>query len=520
MSSPALVETDMAARSAAVPTLSTAGLTRRYGQHAALDGVSLDFLPGEVHVLFGENGAGKSTLISMIAGANTPSEGRILMAGQEVAFNSVAAARAHGVRAVFQEFSLIPWMTVAENITLGEEPLAGPTLLQKTAGFLSKSGTLAEARRLIDDLGFELDPRATVASLTRGKQQMVEICKAMRLRPRLLILDEPTASLSEHDAQALFRLIRRLQQQGTAIIYVTHRMHEIPLIGNRLSVLRDGRFIATVPADTPEDRLIELMTGRNTEKVYPQPRQDLGAVRLELRGVALDHKPGVPAISNVNLGIRAGEIVGIAGLVGCGKSNLAQSCFGLRRIVAGEILVDGAPFVPSHPADAIARGLWYLPSDRKNDGLALDLTAHENMILSGLRFGAASGSILNPRREARHLAQVARMVEFNGDRLAEPVARFSGGNQQKVLLAKSLVQDVNVYVFDEPTVGVDINACLSIYRCLADLSAQGAAILLVSSNLPELMGLTHRMLVMSGGAIVAEFDRADYDEHRILEQFF
>lgn len=520
MMSHAVARTQQAAPSAAVPTLSTVGLTKRYGQHAALDSVSLDFLPGEVHVLFGENGAGKSTLISMIAGANTPTEGRVLMDGREVALGSVSAARAHGVRAVFQEFSLIPWMTVAENITLGEEPLAGPAPLQRVVGFLSKSGATAEARRLIDDLGFELDPRATVASLTRGKQQMVEICKAMRVRPRVLILDEPTASLSEHDARALFRLIRRLQDQGTAIIYVTHRMHEIPLIGNRLSVLRDGRFIATVPADTHEDRLIELMTGRNMEKVYPRPRADLGDVRLELRGVSLDHKPGVPDIEGIDLAVRAGEIVGIAGLVGCGKSNLAQACFGLRRIVSGEVLVDGVPLVPRHPAEAIGRGLWYLPSDRKNDGLALELTAHENMILSGLRFGASRGEMLKPRREARQLSQVSRMVEFDGRRLGEPVARFSGGNQQKILLAKSLVQDVKVYVFDEPTVGVDIGACLAIYRCLADLSARGAAILLVSSNLPELMGLTHRMLVMSGGDIVAEFDRADYDEHRILEQFF
>lgn len=500
--------------------LSTVSLTKRYGTHAALDTVSLSFLPGEVHVLFGENGAGKSTLISMISGANTPSSGQIYMAGEAVVFNSVAAARARGVRAVFQEFSLIPWLSVAENIFLGEEPQAGPLLLRRTVGLLSKSKAVAEAQQLIDDLGFELDVREKVSSLTRGKQQMVEICKAVRLRPRLLILDEPTASLSEHDAQALFTVVRRLQKQGTAIVYVTHRMHEIPLIGNRLSVLRDGKFIATVPADTPEERLIELMTGRSMQKVYPQPRKEFGDVRLSLEDVSLDHRPGVPDIRGINLSVRAGEIVGIAGLVGCGKSNLAQACFGLRRIVSGKLSLNGQSFVPRHPGDAIKRGLWYLPSDRKNTGLALGLSAHENIILSGLTFGPCKGEILTPSREAKQLIEISQRVGFNSARLKEAVSRLSGGNQQKALLAKSLVQDIDVYVLDEPTVGVDIGACLAIYECLAELSAKGAAILIVSSNLPELMGLTHRMLVMSGGNVVAEFAREDYQEHRILEQFF
>lgn len=502
-----------------VPTIETVGLTRLYGQNAALDHVSLRFMPGEVHVLFGENGAGKSTLISMISGANAPSSGQILLKGQPVRFDSVRMARANGVRAVFQEFSLVPDLTVAQNITLGEEPALGPRAFG-LANVLAKSAARNEARRLIEELGFDLNPDAKVSTLTRGKQQMVEICKAMRVRPDLLILDEPTASLSEHDSQALFALIRRLTAAGTAIIYVTHRMHEIPLIGHRLSVLRDGQFVATVPADTPEDRLIELMTGRNMAKIYPQPRADLGEVKLRLDKVTLTPRQGVEPVRDVSLTVRAGEIVGIAGLVGCGKGNLAQACFGLHRVAEGTIEVSGRAIQPRHPSDAIKAGLWYSPADRKNDGLALDQSAHKNMILSGLSFGPSRGEFLRPRRDARRLAELVRMVEFDANRMGEPVSRFSGGNQQKILLAKALVQDVEVYVFDEPTVGVDIGACLSIYRCLATLSARGAAILLVSSNLPELMGLTHRMLVMSQGRLVAEFDRADYDEHKILEQFF
>ena len=498
---------------AAEPVLRARGLSRRYGQHLALDRVTLDLMPGEVHVLFGENGAGKSTLISMLAGSRQPSGGEIEIGRHRGSFASVAQARAHGVRAVFQEFSLVPSLTVAENITLGEEPTG-------RAGLLDKGTARTEAGTLIGRLGFALDPDARVASLPRGKQQMVEICKALRRRPRVLILDEPTASLSEHDAQSLFALVRRLKAEGTAIVYITHRMHEIPALGDRVTVLRDGQHVATVPAGTPEARLIELMTGRTLANIYPPPGAVQPRMRLAVEGLSLAPQPGSVTVREASLGVRAGEIVGIAGLVGCGKSELAQACFGLRRIAAGRILLDGRPASFGHPADAIAAGLWYSPSDRKHDGLALDLPAGDNMALSGLRFGPARGRWLRPRRERRQLDAIAGRVDFAAPRLREPVANFSGGNQQKVLLGKGLAQDIGVYVFDEPTVGVDVGARLSIYRCLAELSVAGAAILLVSSDLPELMGMTHRLLVMNEGRITASFDRADYDEHRILEQFF
>jgi ribose transport system ATP-binding protein len=497
----------------AEPVLRTFGLTRRYGQNVALADASLAFLGGEVHVLFGENGAGKSTLIGMIAGANQPTSGEIAIDGFRGCFQSVGEARRHGVRAVFQEFSLVPLLTVAENITLGEEPTG-------SLGLLSREQTREEARRLIRELGFDLDVDERVESLPRGRQQMVEICKALRRRPRLLILDEPTASLSEHDAQALFKLVRRLKEAGTAVIYITHRMHEIPVIGDRVSVLRDGRLVATVAAGTPENRLIELMTGRTLAKIYPAPTATLGPVRLSLRAVTLAAVEGACDLAGVDLEVRAGEIVGVAGLVGCGKSELGQACFGLRRVGTGEIRLDGKAVRFKHPADAIAAGLWYSPADRKSDGLALGRPARENMGLSGLRWGTAASRWLRPLREARELEDVSRRVEFPAPRLREDVANFSGGNQQKVLLAKCLVQEIGVYVFDEPTVGVDIGARLSIYQCLAEISAAGAAILLISSDLPELMGMTHRLVVMNSGRITGEFQRAEYDEQRILERFF
>lgn len=495
------------------PVLRVRGLSKRYGHHVALDNVTLELAAGEVHVLFGENGAGKSTLISMLAGAREPSAGEIEVGHHRGAFASVAEARAHGVRAVFQEFSLVPSLTVAENIMLGEE-------LVVVGGLLAKAKALDEARTLIHQLGFALDPEARVASLPRGKQQMVEICKALRRPPRVLILDEPTASLSEHDARALFTLVRRLKGEGTTVVYITHRMHEIPALGDRVTVLRDGQQVATVPASTSEARLIELMTGRTLANIYPAPGRVQERVRLAIEDLHLVPEPGAVTVRGASLTVRAGEIVGLAGLVGCGKSELAQACFGLKRASAGRILLDGTATRFRHPADAIAAGLWYSPSDRKHDGLALDLPAGDNMGLSGLHFGPVRGRWLRPRAERRHLGAIARRVDFAAPRLREPAANFSGGNQQKVLLGKGLAQDIGVFVFDEPTVGVDVGARLAIYRCLADLSAAGAAILLVSSDLPELLGMTHRLLVMNDGRIVGGFERADYDEHRILERFF
>lgn len=495
--------------SQAEPLMRVRGLSKRYGTHLALKGVDLDLMPGQVHILFGENGAGKSTLISMIAGANQPSDGWLEVAGHKGSFRSVAEARAHGVRAVFQEFSLIPHLTVADNITLGEEPVAA-------FGFLSHASAREQAVRLIADLGFDIDADAVVADLPRGKQQMVEICKAVRQSPRVLILDEPTASLSEHDTQALFALVARLKAQGTAIIYITHRMHEIPLIGDSLTVLRDGAQIATVSAQTPESDLIELMTGRTVSDIYPSPRGEPGQVLMSLRGLSTADG----AVIEASLDVRAGEILGVAGLVGCGKSELGQACFGLSPIAAGHLMVDGQLARFKHPADAIEAGVWYSPPDRKRDGLALMRPARENMTLSSLAFGKARGVWLRAKAEGELLSHLSSQVDFPQPRLGESVANFSGGNQQKALLAKGLAQDVKVYIFDEPTVGVDIGARQAIYKYLGELSAAGAAIVLISSDLPELLGMSHRLMVMRGGRLVSEFARADYDQHRILEQFF
>lgn len=493
----------------AAPVLSMRGLGKRYGTHWALRGVSLDLAPGEVHVLFGENGAGKSTLISMLSGAGQPTEGSLSIGGFQGSFGSVTEARGHGVRAVFQEFSLVPNLTVADNIVLGDEATG-------RCGLLDKASARREARQLIERLGFDLDVHAFVADLPRGKQQMVEICKAVRAVPKVLILDEPTASLSTHDCRALFALLNRIKAEGAAIVYITHRMEEIGELGDVITVLRDGEMIATVPASTEESRLIELMSGRKLSDLYPEPRTGLGGPRLQLEGLSTEDG----AVREVDLEVREGEILGIAGLVGCGKSELGQACFGLRRLGSGSIRLNGRRVDFKHPADAIAAGLWYSPADRKRDGLALIRPAFENMLVSALEFGKIRGCFVRPAKEAELARRQSSKVEFPVSRIRESVANFSGGNQQKAMLAKSLGQDIAVYVFDEPTVGVDVGARLSIYRYLNELAASGAAIVLVSSDLPELLGMANRIAVMRAGRIVAQFERGAFDQHKILEQFF
>lgn len=489
--------------------MSLRGLGKRYGTHWALKDISLEIRPGTVHVFFGENGAGKSTLISLLAGAGQPTAGRLSIGSHTGCFRSVNEARSHGVRAVFQEFSLVPNLTVADNIALGDEAMAW-------GGILGKAVMRREARALIERLGFDLDENALVGELSRGKQQMVEICKALRCVPKVLILDEPTASLSTHDTQALFALLAKLKAQGTAIIYITHRMEEIAELGDVVTVLRDGVWVDTVSASTNESRLIELMSGRTLADLYPAPRTELGAVRLEIRNLSTAGKE----LEDVSLEVRAGEIVGVGGLVGCGKSELGQACFGLLDAVRGNIAVDGKVVRFRHPAQAIEAGVWYSPPDRKRDGLSMMRPASENMLLSSLAFGPGRGRFLRRKAEAETSRHLSSMVDFPAGRLGEAMENFSGGNQQKVLLAKGLGQAIDVYIFDEPTVGVDVGARAAVYRYISELSASGAAVLLISSDLPELLGLSNRLLVMRNGRLVAQFERAGYEQHLILEQFF
>jgi ribose transport system ATP-binding protein len=491
------------------PLLETVALTKHYPGVKALDGVDFSLAAGEVHVLFGENGAGKSTLITLLAGASQPSSGRIVMEGHEVHLHSVLDARKHGVSAVFQEFSLVPTLTVAENLFLGDE--------SPRHGFIDRRALASRARALLADLQFDLDPARRVSSLTRAEQQMVEIAKGFRSRLRVLILDEPTASLTDRETERLFALVARIKAEGAGVIYITHRMQEIARIGDRVTVLRDGRRIGTVDAkSTSGDRLIEMMTGRTISEIYPTIESRPGEVLLEV-----DRLRSGAGVHDASITVRRGEVVGLAGLVGSGKSELMRAVFGIDRVVSGRVRFKGVDVTHASPGEMLERGLFYLPPDRKAEGLVLPFTARANIALPALRtklrglFGLLSGT----RREAltRSAAQQVELAESN---VGRAVAVLSGGNQQKVLFAKGLGIDADLYVLDEPTVGVDVGTRSALYALIKRLCEGGAGVVLVSSDLPEVLHLSHRVYVTRRGYIAGERHGAEINEASLLGLFF
>ncbi len=493
------------------PLLATRGLTKDYPGVRALDAVDFDLRAGEVHVLFGENGAGKSTLISMLSGANTPSAGHIERDGQVVAFNSVHDARAQGVSAVFQEFSLVPQMTVEQNLFLGAEHCRGI--------FLDNVDMRREARRILSELAFDLDPARKVQHLSRAEQQMVEIAKAFRSDLSVLILDEPTASLTDHETDQLFRLIADLTARGVGIVYITHRLAEIHRIGDRITVLRDGKYVATIAAeDADEDRLVELMTGREVGAIFPHidlpsPGDDI--LRLERVTVA------DASVLDVSLSVRRGEIVGLAGLVGSGKSEAMQAAFGALRVSGGQVLYRGRDATGHSPGAAIRDGFLYLPADRHDEGLLMVRPVRENMSLASLDVPPfRRGLFLNRAGERKIVRELAQRLNLSPNQPERAVDHFSGGNQQKAMLARSLTRHVDLVVFDEPTVGVDVGTRQAIYQFIVDLAKAGTAVVIVSSDLPEILHLTSRAYVFYRGRIQAHLQGAALTEESVLANFF
>jgi len=503
-------ETGVSAVAETPVLLRLAEISKHFPGALALDRVDFDLRAGEAHVLFGENGAGKSTLISLAAGVYRPTHGRIEFRGETIDLASVNQARQRGISAVFQEFSLVPQLTVEENLFLGAE-LTGGRLLKKRAMH-------AKAQEILDRLDFPLNPATRVAYLSRAEQQMVEIAKAFRSELSVLILDEPTASLTERETQRLFTLIEQVKREGVGVIYITHRMSEIKRIGDRITVLRDGRKVATLNvADASETRLVELMTGRVIAQIFPAIAHRAGPAVLEVKGLTT----AAGAVANVSIRVRAGEIVGLAGLVGCGKSEVARACFGVEPIARGEVIFDGEDVTGKSPRQMLDRGFFYVPPDRREEGLVMVRGARENISLPSLdlpRF--SSGMFLNRGAEKAHSLGLARRLSLHPPNIERPLDHFSGGNQQKVLLAKALSRDVKLFAFDEPTVGVDVGTRVAIYAFIAELCEAGAAILLISSDLPEILHLTNRVYVMHRGALRAELTGAEITEDRVLSCFF
>jgi ribose transport system ATP-binding protein len=493
-----------------LPLVECRGVVKQYPGVLALDRVDFQLRSGEVHVLFGENGAGKSTLISLLAGAQDPTSGEILVRGAPVKLASVHRARELGISAVFQEFSLVPQLTVEDNVFLGAEP--------RKHGFLDRQALRREAMAILSRLGFALNPAETVQHLTRAQRQMVEIAKAFRTQPSVLILDEPTASLTERETEQLFALIAAATTQGVGVIYITHRMAEIRRIGDRVTVLRDGRVIATVDAKaTSENRLVELMTGRVISEIYPTIPHRPGELVLRVERLTC----ATQSVRDATIEVRAGEIVGIAGLVGSGKSEIARACFGLEDVAGGRVWLRGQEVTGLAPRAMLRQGFIYLPPDRREEGLMMMRSCRENMVLPALRDAPIRrGAFLNMTQEQSLTQRLTRRINLQPARPERDVGHFSGGNQQKVLLAKSLSRPVQVFVFDEPTTGVDVATRAAIYRFIGELCEAGAGVLLISSDLPEVLHLSHRLYVMYRGRIQAELSGADITEQNVLGFFF
>jgi rhamnose transport system ATP-binding protein len=483
---------------AATPLLEVRNIEKTFPGVRALSGVSFDVRPGEVHALLGENGAGKSTLIKIVSGVYQPDLGSILVNGTQVDFSSPDDARRAGVATIYQELLLFPELSVAENIFLGHAPLAG-------AGRIDWRAMRTEARRLLDSLEIDdLSPDQIVGVLTVGNRQRVEILRALSHDARILIMDEPTAALTESDVTRLFDVVRRLKQRGVGIVYISHRLDEIFAIADRVTVLRDGAYVGSREvADTNVGELVQMMVGRRLESLFPKTVAPIGAPVLEARDLVRR-----PLTKGVSLTVRSGEIVGLAGLVGSGRSELAQTLFGMTPSESGDVRLNGETVRIDSPETARAKGIAYVPEDRGTQGLVRGMSVLHNFSLAAL--GSLSRAGFIDRAAERRMAQegVARF-SVKTSSVDEIAGRLSGGNQQKIVLGKWLANNPKLLILDEPTRGIDVGAKAEIHRLMSQLAGEGVAILMISSELPEVLGMSDRVLVMREGRLVAEFDRAE-----------
>jgi rhamnose transport system ATP-binding protein len=478
------------------PLLAVAGIEKSFPGVRALSGVSFEVAAGEVHALLGENGAGKSTLIKIISGVYQPDAGSIEVDGRVLRFARPDDARRAGIATIYQELLLFPDLTVAENIFLGHAP-------RGHGGRLDWKAMASRTEALLASLDiYDLDPDRIVGTLTVGNRQRVEILRALSQDARLLIMDEPTAALTEYDVTRLFDIVRRLKSRGVGIIYISHRLDEIFQLADRVTVLRDGEQAGSRRvADTSSAELVQMMVGRKIESLFPKVAATIGAPVLEVRDLVRR-----PMTRGVSLTVRAGEIVGLAGLVGSGRSELAQTIFGITPAESGEIVVSGKPVTIGSPGRARALGIAYVPEDRGTQGLVRPMNVRENFSLANLA-GVARGGFINRSAETRLAEAGVARFRVRARSLDQVVGRLSGGNQQKIVLGKWLANQPKLLILDEPTRGIDVGAKAEIHRLMSELAGQGLAILMISSELPEVLGMSDRVLVMREGRLVAEFTR-------------
>lgn len=484
------------------------GIEKSFPGVRALDDCHFELQSGEVHALCGENGAGKSTLMNVLAGIYPKDAGRIFFKGSLVDIATPRAARDLGISIIHQELSLMRHLTVAQNIFIGREPRRGPLRF-----VLDEERNNQQTQALLSRLNIKLDARAKVGDLTVAMQQMVEIARALSLNTEVLIMDEPTAALTDNEIAALFDIIRQLREQGVGIVHISHRLEELKLIADRVTVMRDGRYVDTVRTDAaPIDRIISMMVGRTIFEATPEvPEQPSSEVVLEVRGLNRGR-----AVRDVSFQVHRGEILGFAGLVGAGRTEVARLIFGADRLDSGHIFVEGKQVHIRSPRDAVAHGIGYLSEDRKRFGLALGLDVELNTVLAALgRYVGVIGWVQPSRTRAVAESHV-HGLSIKTPGLQQKVKNLSGGNQQKVVVGKWLTADSSVLIFDEPTRGIDVGARSEIYRLLNALAQQGKSIIMISSDLPEILRMSHRILVMCEGRITGELKAGDASQEAIM----
>ena len=487
------------------PTIELVGIAKQFGAVQALRGVDLNLYPGEVHALVGENGAGKSTLVKILAGIYRPDAGGIKIDGQVVELHNPAQARNAGIAVIHQEPTLFPDLNVAENVYMGRHP-------RDRFGRVDWKHMYQEGERLFALLDVKLNVYTPVQGLSVADQQLVEIAKALSLQSRVLIMDEPTAALSAHEVQELFTIAKQLRERGVAILFVSHRLEEIFELAERVTVLRDGSRVATAPiSELTTEQIIRQMVGRELETLYPKSDVEPGEVILDVRHLT---RNGV--FEDVSFQVRQGEILGFAGLVGAGRTEVARVIFGIDRADAGEIRIGGKPVQIHSPEAAMHYRISYVPEDRRQHGLIMDFSIAKNMTLPVLLRQTSQLGLVNRRREREVAQDYSARLQVRSAGIDQLVKALSGGNQQKVVLAKWLITNPSVLILDEPTRGIDVGSKAEVHRIISELARKGLAIILISSELPEVLAMADRVLVMHEGRVAAEFTHADVDQEKVM----
>lgn len=471
----------------------------------ALDGVSMKIWPGEVHCLLGENGAGKSTLMKVLTGVYHPDGGEILIEGQKVEVGDIHAAQRLKIGTVFQENSLIPHLSVAENVFLTRE-------IKNKAGFIDWKKMYAECASWCEKLGVRLDPRARVNTLSVAQQQVVEIVKMFSQQPHIVILDEPTSALSDNEIDNLFDIVQKMQASGITFIYISHRMEEIKRIGSSGTVLRDGKFVAEIEDVTKleMDEIVSLIVGRTLDEKYPARNHAIGGVLMEVENLNVPR-----TIYDISFQVRRGEVLGFSGLVGSGRTSTAKALFGAIRKTSGTVRIDGREVRLKNPCDAIRNGIGLLPENRKEEGLVLTQSIAWNIVFAAVRKYVRRG-FLNSRKETEDVLEYKDRLNIKAPDIHRQVKYLSGGNQQKVVFAKWLCAESDVYIFDEPTRGIDVGAKSEIYGIINMLVEKGNAVIVISSELPEILGICDRVLVFHEGRVTANIDRKDATQENLM----